>query len=138
MAPKATAKAAACARTKAASSVLETSKAVKSLGEQRQELKKTMLKLAAEKKKALRSARKIKAKAAKTDLGELFQMMMMKACIIVQEKKEESSGGASSSSDPWIPANPAEAFSKIQELQTAQSQAEVMEFAAQLMHEGDE
>ena len=128
MAPKAAAKAAAMGRTKAAGQLLTSSKEVKNLSEQKKALRATLSKLAQQKKKAQREARKLKAKANKTDLGELLQMMMMKAYIVGEEQKSRSEG-ASSSTDPWVPANAKEAFQKICQACSTSDEDDVASFA---------
>ena len=74
-------------------------------------------------------ARKLKAKASKTDLGELMQMMIMKAYIVGEEERTKS-GGASSSTDPWIPKDAKEAFDKIQSTCAADAHESVAQFAS--------
>ena len=128
MPPKLSAKAVATSRTKAAGELLSHSKQARSLADQRKTLKAALKKIAVDKKKAARQARKLKAKAAKTDLGELMQMMIMKAYIVGEEERAKS-GGASSSTDPWIPKDAKEAFDKIQGTCANVAHGSVAEFA---------
>ena len=113
MAPKLSAKAVATSRTKAAGELLSQTKRCRELAEQRKTLKAALKKVQVDRIKASRKARKLKAKASKTDLSELMQMMIMKAYIVGEEERANS-GGASSSTDPWIPKDAKEAFDKIQ------------------------
>ena len=86
----------------------------------------------AEGEKVARKTKALKAKASKTDLAELLQIMMMKAYIVADEKAS-SSGGASSSSEPWTPANPAEALQVVQEAVNEKQSKEVANFAQELL-----
>ena len=131
MAPKSAAQALATSRTKAAGELLLPSKQARELADKRKVLKTTLKKLAQEKKKAARVARKLKATASKTDLGELMQMLIMKAYIVCEEDKAKS-GGASSSTDPWIPKNATEAFETIQKVCPEVAEQSVASFATLL------
>ena len=132
MAPKLSAKAVATSRTKAAGELLSHSKQAKSLADQRKTLKAALKKIAVDKRKANRQARKLKAKASKTDLSELMQMMIMKAYIVGEEERANS-GGASSSTDPWIPKDAKEAFDKIQASCANKEIVSVAQFAKSLL-----
>ena len=70
----------------------------------------------------------MKAKAAKTDLGELMQMMIMKAYIVGEEERAKS-GAASANTDPWIPKDAKEAFDKIQATCAESAHESVAQFA---------
>ena len=133
MAPKLSQKAVATIRTKKAGELLKDSKQVKDLADQRKALKATLRKLSHQKKKASRAARKLKMKAAKTDLNELLQMIIMKAYIVAEESKAKE-GGSSSSTDPWIPQNAKEAFEQNQE-SCPDHDVDVAKFA-QILKEG--
>ena len=125
-------KATLTARTKAAGEVLEHAKLMKQMAKDKVKLKEGLLKLRADRKKAARKCRTLKAKAAKTDLSELLQIMMMKAYIVSQEK-HEAAGGASSSTEPWVPSNPKEAFEVIEEAVDKMQSDEVSKLAQDIV-----
>ena len=101
------------------------------LRKQNKECRDRMQNLRKETKKAARQARTLKAKAAKTQVGELMQMLMMKAFILVDEKRESGLLGAAaaSSTEPWKPANPKEAFDVIHATLTETEAVAVANFA---------
>ena len=87
-------------------------KAVEEFGRTKKGFESHLEQVGTTKKKAAREARALKAKASKTDLGELLQMMMMMKAYIVGEEEKTRSSDASSSSEPWIPQNAKDAFQK--------------------------
>ena len=121
-----------CLRTKKAGSLLASQMLADQLREQKKQLKSNLKALAASRKKAMRQARALKAKANKTDMKELMQIIVMKASLADQDHQANIAGGASSSSDAWTPQSPTEAFAKIQDVLSEEDKKTVEEFAAAL------
>ena len=117
--------------TKAASKVLDSAQAVKTLASKKLELKDAMSKLAVAKKKQERKVKTLKKKASKLDLSDLMQMLMMKAFYHAKHEAEGSSS-SSSSSDLWVPKNGADAVDRLKELAETCQHPEVMAFAKTL------
>ena len=114
-----------------AGQLLQASQKVVALKRESHDLKKRIVELNKEKRKQRRSVRRMTAKAQKTTLHELLQIMMMKAYQIATES-QASSGSASSSTEPWKPKDPKEAFEKISAHLNGQEAEEVSRFAAEL------
>ena len=135
MAPKAKSAAVGTAkaqRTKKAGGLLASQIHADTLTVQRKQLKVALKNLSKEKKAAQRVAKKLKAKANKTALGDLMQIIVMKASQVSQENQEAEEGGSSSSADAWVPTSPKDAFEKIAELMPEHQQQEMEKFAAAL------
>ena len=131
MAPKTISATEKTKRTKRAGALLAAQMHSDSLSAQKKELKTNMKTLAKEKKKAMRIAKRLKAKAQATDMTDLMQIIVMKASMVEQETQSKS-GGSSSSTDPWTPTSPKEAFDKIHDLLSDSDNAEIERFAAAL------
>ena len=136
MAPKAASPAGKKASdTKAATKVLDSAQAVKTLATKRAELKEAMAKLQVAKKKEERKMKNLKKKASKLDLSDLMQMLMMKAFYHAKAEAETSSS-SSSSTAVWVPKNGADAVERLKELAETCQHPEVMAFAKTLKENG--
>ena len=134
MAPKAKASSSGAEkanRTKKAGGCLASQMMADLLARQKQELKAQMKKLQKQKRSAQKAANRLKAKANKTALGDLMQIIVMKASQVCQEL-EHSEGGSSASTDAWVPTSPKDAFDKIAALLPDSERMEMESFAAAL------
>ena len=130
MAPKTLSRIEKISRSRTAGELLGPSKAFKELQEKKKALKVTLASIANQKKKVAREARKLKAKACKTSVNDLMQMLVMKAFVVGEEEKDKDPT-ASSSASPWIPKDAKEAFDKIHEATTGKD-SDVSAFAKEL------
>ena len=117
-------------RSKRAGELLGPSKAIKELDDNKKQLKISLAAIAQQKKKTAREAKKLKAKASKTNLNDLMQLLIMKAYVVGEEEKDKDPT-ASSSSGPWIPKDAKEAFDKIHQV-TSENNSDVKTFANEL------